>query len=134
MFPQDVPEVEPPIGTVAIFNSSFESGAGSSSNMMLRTEEGWTERPGKWQDSRTWQELTDLDYRNAEVQRRNPGSSSKWVTVQVQIIAQPEQKPRPAAEEPSYMLFARANVRDGMNSGPTVVNELLKRIDRLEGK
>jgi hypothetical protein len=46
----------------------------------------------------------------------------------------PEQKPAPAAEEPSYMLFARANVRDGMNSGPTTVNELLKRIDRLEGK
>jgi hypothetical protein len=35
-------------------------------------------------------------------------------------------------EEPSYMMFARANVRDGRDSGPTVVNELLKRIDRLE--
>lgn len=87
MFPQDVPEVEPPVGTVAIFNSSFASGAGSSSNMMLRTEEGWTERPGRWQDSRTWQELTDLEYRNAEIQRRNPGSHVKWITVQVQIIA-----------------------------------------------
>lgn len=35
-------------------------------------------------------------------------------------------------EEPSYMMFARANVRDGMATSPTVVRMLLERIDRLE--
>lgn len=36
------------------------------------------------------------------------------------------------AEEPSYMMFARANVKDGLMSTPSVVSELLARIDRLE--
>jgi hypothetical protein len=35
-------------------------------------------------------------------------------------------------EEPSYMLFARANVRDKLPTTPTVVSALLERIDRLE--
>jgi hypothetical protein len=35
-------------------------------------------------------------------------------------------------EEPSYMMFARANVRDGYQTSPRVVRELLARIDRLE--
>jgi hypothetical protein len=37
-----------------------------------------------------------------------------------------------APEEPSYMMFARANVRDGMPTSPTVVQRLLDRIDQLE--
>ena len=37
-------------------------------------------------------------------------------------------------EEPSYMLFARANVRDKIPSTPTVVGALLERIDVLERK
>lgn len=32
--------------------------------------------------------------------------------------------------EPSYLAFARMNVRDGFESSPTVVRELLARIDR----
>lgn len=35
-------------------------------------------------------------------------------------------------EEPSYMLFARANVKDGLMSTPAVVAGLLMRIDTLE--
>lgn len=35
-------------------------------------------------------------------------------------------------EEPSYMMFARANVRDGLQSSPSIVRALLARIDRLE--
>ena len=35
-----------------------------------------------------------------------------------------------AREEPSYMMFARANVRDNMATSPAVVRELLARIDR----
>jgi hypothetical protein len=38
----------------------------------------------------------------------------------------------PEYNEPSYMLFARANVRDNMQSSPIIVRELLARIDRLE--
>lgn len=35
-------------------------------------------------------------------------------------------------EEPSYLMFARANVRDGYTSSPSIVKELLAHIDRLE--
>lgn len=35
-------------------------------------------------------------------------------------------------EEPSYMMFARANVRDNLPSTPSVVRSLLERIDKLE--
>lgn len=35
-------------------------------------------------------------------------------------------------EEPSYLAFARANVRDGQNTSPTIVKALLARIDALE--
>lgn len=35
-------------------------------------------------------------------------------------------------EEPSYMMFARANVKDGLLTGTFVVRELLARIDLLE--
>jgi hypothetical protein len=35
-----------------------------------------------------------------------------------------------AREEPSYMMFARANARDGMATTATVVRELVARIDR----
>ena len=35
-----------------------------------------------------------------------------------------------APEEPSYMMFARANARDGVATTATVVRELVARIDR----
>lgn len=34
------------------------------------------------------------------------------------------------ADEPSYLAFARANVRQGLPSGPILVRELVDRIDR----
>lgn len=37
-------------------------------------------------------------------------------------------------EEPSYMMFARANAEDGHQTPPSVVKALLERIDRLEAK
>lgn len=37
-------------------------------------------------------------------------------------------------EEPAYIMFARANVRDGMPTSPLIVKELLNRIDRLEAQ
>lgn len=35
-------------------------------------------------------------------------------------------------EEHAYLMFARANVRDGLPSGPVLVRALLARIDHLE--
>lgn len=35
-------------------------------------------------------------------------------------------------EEPSYLMFAKANVRDGLPSSPTIVRALLDRIEKLE--
>ena len=37
-----------------------------------------------------------------------------------------------ANDEPSYMFYARANVRDSLPSTPLVVASLLNRIDTLE--
>lgn len=37
-------------------------------------------------------------------------------------------------EEPSYMMFARANVREGLSSSPAVVKALLARIDNAEAE
>lgn len=39
---------------------------------------------------------------------------------------------REELEEPSYMMFARSNVRDGLMTSPAIVRALLDRIDRLE--
>ena len=35
-------------------------------------------------------------------------------------------------EEPSYLMFAKANVRDGLSSSPSIVRELLARLERAE--
>ena len=37
-------------------------------------------------------------------------------------------------EEPSYVMFARANVRDGLMTTPSVTKALLAHIDRLEAE
>lgn len=37
-------------------------------------------------------------------------------------------------EEPSYLMFARANVRDNQMTSPGVVRELLRRIDEADAK
>lgn len=37
-------------------------------------------------------------------------------------------------EEPSYMMFARANVRGGISSSALIVEALLERIDRIEAE
>lgn len=37
-------------------------------------------------------------------------------------------------EEPSYLAFARANVRQGLTSSPAVVRPLVERIDREAAK
>lgn len=92
MFPHAVPDVEPPVGTVAAFHRSFTSGGGTSTRLLLRTGAEWSDNE-HGRDARTWQELTDLEFMNTEVQHRNPRSTSTFVTVEVSIVAGPNVTP-----------------------------------------
>lgn len=90
MFPHRVPRQEPPVGAVAVFNTAFASGGGSSTNMLIRTEDGWARSPEPKHECFSWETLTDLDAKNAEVQKIRPGSPKRVVAVQVQIISVPQ--------------------------------------------
>jgi hypothetical protein len=90
MFEHFVPETEPPIGTVASFHYSFISGGGSSTGYLMRGASGWSSGPNPQRhDIRTWEGLTDLEARNADIQQRNPGSTAVFTTVDVRIHATP---------------------------------------------
>lgn len=86
MFSHDVPDTEPPLGTVAEFHHAFISGGGSSSGLMIRTQAGWsTSSSGSF--PRTWEELTDLDAMNAAIVARNPQSKSRFGAAHVRLLA-----------------------------------------------
>jgi hypothetical protein len=90
MFEHFVPETEPPIGTFASFHYSFASGGGSSSGFLMHSPSGWSDSVNPQpHNTRTWESLTDLEARNAEIQRRNPGSTAVFTTVDVRIHAVP---------------------------------------------
>lgn len=90
MFAHCVPAEEPPVGTVASFHYSFASGGGSSTGFMMRGPSGWSDGPDPQPHNvRTWAELTDLEARNADIQRRRPGSTAVFTTVEVRIHATP---------------------------------------------
>jgi hypothetical protein len=63
-----------------------------------------------------------------------PGSTYKEMYYKSVNLIDKDSIEMPENEEPSYMMFARANVRDGFPTQPSVVKELLARIDRLENK
>jgi len=86
-FHRSVPETEPPVGTVASFYYRFASTAASSSGYMLRTPGGWTDSPER--PARSWEEMVDLEARNAGIQQRTPGSTAVFVAVEVTIHATP---------------------------------------------
>lgn len=90
MFPHQVPRREPPVGSVAVFNTALASGAGSSSGLRIRTENGWTKYPGSQSDAVSWEDLTDVDARNASIQKARSGSTTEVVAVQVRIISVPQ--------------------------------------------
>ena len=51
------------------------------------------------------------------------------------VVEEPEVTEfRQPPEEPSYLMFARANARDNIPSSALIVRALLIHIDRLEGK
>lgn len=90
MFAHFVPEVEPPIGSVASFHFSFASGAGSSTGYLMRGPAGWSSTPDPARhDILVWEALVDLDARNADTQQRNPGSTARFVAVEVRIHSTP---------------------------------------------
>lgn len=124
MFPHSVPETEPPIGTIAQFNMSFKSGGGMSTDMLIRTEAGWQNRPGTVQpmDIRSWQDLTDLEHMNANIQRRNPGSSAEFVGVHVQIVAAVPRGPK-ALDFPQRIDVTKAGYVEGTIKVRNLINE-----------
>lgn len=81
------PEDEPPIGTVASFHYRMASSGDSTSGYMLRDAGGWRENPN--QPARSWAELVDLNARNAAIQQRTPGSTTRFVWLDVRIHVTP---------------------------------------------
>lgn len=61
------------------------------------------------------------------------GYTSEWSEVDCPACLATRRKSRTSgsSEEPSYMMFARANVASGLMSTPSVVASLLARIDAL---
>jgi hypothetical protein len=90
MFAHFVPDEEPPVGTVASFQYSFASGGGSATGFMMRGASGWSDGPNPQPHNiRTWQSLADLEFRNAEIQRRSPGSTAVFIAIEVRIHSTP---------------------------------------------
>lgn len=90
MFPHRVPRQEPPLGTVAVFNTAYSGGGGSSTNMLIRTDTGWARSPEPKRETFSWEVLTDLEAKNAAIQKTRPGSPSVVVAIEVQIISLPQ--------------------------------------------
>jgi hypothetical protein len=90
MFVHRVPRQEPPVGAVAVFNTALASGSGTSTNMLVRTENGWARSPEPKHECFSWETLTDLDAKNAAIQKMKPGSERRVVAVDVQIISLPQ--------------------------------------------
>ena len=90
MFSHRVPRQEPAVGAVAVFNTALASGAGSSTNMLIRTENGWASSPEPKGECFSWETLTDIDTKNAAVQKIRPGSPRRVAAVEVQIISLPQ--------------------------------------------
>lgn len=85
-----VPEMEPPVGTVASFHTRFISGGGSSTGYMMRGPGGWSSGPNPQRhEIRIWESLTDMDSRNAAVQQRTPGSTAVITAIEVRIHSTP---------------------------------------------
>lgn len=90
MFKHFVPETEPPIGAVASFSYRFASGGGSSTGFLMRGQSGWSSDPDfQRHNVRTWESLTDLEARNADIQQRRPGSTAVFTAVDVRIHTTP---------------------------------------------
>ena len=118
MFEHFVPDEEPPVGTVASFRYSFASGGGSATGFMMRGPSGWSDGPNPQPHNiRTWQSLADLEFRNAEIQRRSPGSTAVFTTVDVRIhVTPPVERPADRArlvklEHAVFTAAERAGIR-----------------------
>ncbi|WP_223884060.1 hypothetical protein [Pseudarthrobacter sp. BIM B-2242] len=81
------PADEPPVGTVASFHYRFASGGGSSTGFMLRDAGGWRDSPNR--PARSWAEMVDLDARNAAAQQRSPGTTTRFISLEVVLHVTP---------------------------------------------
>jgi hypothetical protein len=84
---QLTPADEPPVGTVASFQYRMASSGDSTSGYMLRDAGGWRENP--IQPARSWDEMVDLNARNAAIQQRTPGSTTRFVSLEVILHVMP---------------------------------------------
>lgn len=86
------PEDEPSIGTVASFHYRLASGGDSTSGYMLRDAGGWRANPN--QPARSWAEMVDLNARNAAIQQRTPGTTTRFIRLDVWIhVTPPVERP-----------------------------------------
>lgn len=83
------PEDEPPVGTLASFHYRIANGGLSTSDYMLHEPGGWRDSPER--PARSWAEMVDLDARNAAIQQRTPGSTARFISVEVRIHITPPQ-------------------------------------------
>lgn len=81
------PEDEPPVGSFASFHYRIANGGLSTGGYMLHTMGGWTDSPER--PARSWAELVDLDARNTAIQQRTPGSTTRFISVEVRIHSTP---------------------------------------------
>lgn len=131
MFAHFVPVEEPPVGTVASFHYSFASGGGSATGYMMRGPSGWSDGPNPQPHNiRTWQSLADLDFRNAEVQRRRPGSTAVFVAIEVRVHAGPPAERAGDLEDLEAAVFSAAE-RAGIRTEGASHTELVAALANL---
>lgn len=127
------PEDEPPIGTVASFHYRMASGGDSTSGYMLRDAGGWRENPN--QPARSWAEMVDLNARNAAIQQRTPGTTTRFVWLDVRIhVTPPVDRPGARARlvKLQHAIFTEA-VNLGIETDDVPYNDLVKKIAAQAG-
>lgn len=133
MFAHCVPDDEPPVGTVASFHYSFASGGGSGTGFMMRGPSGWSDGPDPQPHNiRTWQSLADLEFRNAEIQRRHPGSTAVFVAIEVRIHATPPAERADGLAELERAVVS-ASARAGLRTEGASPAELVTALENLVG-
>jgi hypothetical protein len=85
LFGHNVPDTEPPIGTVAEFSWAFRNGLAYTTGLMVRLDTGWatSSKEARIEELRTWAELTDPEVINARLRLSNPETKLFVSTVDV---------------------------------------------------
>lgn len=137
VFAHNVPDTEPPVGTIAVFKTALANGVAKSTNMLIRTPSGWSRSSDVRHGAYSWKTLTDVDAKNAaikelEKRRGRPFqalANSPVVAVQVQII----RVPRPDAVERLIAIHNDMRRLDERKDQSAFFVEREELRDRLEG-